>query len=304
MSDRCGAAGIGRYCANCGTVLAGGRDLSVKHFLKEAAFAFTDFDSALIASFRALIFKPGVLTAEYLRGERHRFLPPFRVFLFCNILYFLAVAQFHVTVLTAPLRVQADEMTYFKVSRAILATRYPALTKSATAAEKATSDLVDAAITTKYDGVTEGIGKLIVVVLIPFYALLFEVLFVGSKRYFAEHLIFATHFVAFLLLAIPLTGIAAGGVAYLVSRLTPLRVPDSEFVYGGAVLAAVGIYAFVAQRTVYHSARISTVDSHGGGCRNHRPDDRCIQIRALSGDALLDCLGRIQTIGTVSGCLI
>ena len=94
---RCGAEGIGRYCSSCGSALGRQRDLSVRHFLREAALAVTDFDSALIASFRSLFARPGELTVEYLHGARHRFLPPFRVFLLCNLLYFVAVDRLHMT---------------------------------------------------------------------------------------------------------------------------------------------------------------------------------------------------------------
>lgn len=108
----CGAHDVGRFCSNCGSALADRRDLSVKHFLREAAAAVTDLDSALIGSFRALLLRPGELTIAYFRGDRQRYLPPFRVFLFCNLLYFVIVAQFGITVLTAPLATQLDEMSY------------------------------------------------------------------------------------------------------------------------------------------------------------------------------------------------
>lgn len=252
---RCGAEGIGRYCSACGNVLGGTRDLSVKHFLKEAALAVTDFDSALIASLRSLLVRPGELTAEYLHGARHRFLPPFRVFLLCNLLYFVAVDRLHVTVLTAPLVVQADQMTYRNASRAILAKHYPLMADTALA-RKPARDSLRKTIAAEYDGATEGIGKLIVVVLIPLFAVLFQAMFLGTKRFFAEHLVFATHFVSFFLLSIPLSGYLAAFGFFLLRRFDVHLPSDDESMYVAAMTALIGTYAYLGQRRAYGSARI------------------------------------------------
>jgi hypothetical protein len=256
---RCGAEGIGRYCSSCGSRLGGRRDLSVKHFLKEAALAVTDFDSALIATFRSLVTRPGQLTVEYLYGARHRYLPPFRVFLLCNLLYFVAVDRLHISVLTAPLDVQADEMMYRNTSRAILAKRYPLMTDRSPA-RKAARDSLRTAVTTKYDAATEGLGKLIVVVLIPVYALLFQVMFIGAKRFFVEHLVFSTYFVSLFLLAIPVAGYVAALVLLLLSRLANVHPSDdNEAAYIAAFTALIGLYAYFGQRRVYQSGRIATL---------------------------------------------
>jgi hypothetical protein len=254
----CRAPVVGSYCSNCGRPAGARRDLSVKHFLREAVLAVTDVDSALIGSFRALLLRPGQLTLEYLRGDRHRYLAPFRVFLLCNVLYFVAVAQFHVTVLTAPLAVQLDEMSYKTASRGIMIRRYPALVQRATPGQQARSAAMRASITTKYDGVTEEIGKLIVVVLIPFYALVLLALFIGTKRYFAEHLIFATHLVALFLIIIPASGLALSGLLMLAQLVTHARMPESEELYAGSMILWFSAYAFVAQRVVYGAGRLAT----------------------------------------------
>ncbi|MEP6494661.1 MAG: DUF3667 domain-containing protein [bacterium] len=256
---KCGAEGIGGFCGNCGAKLAVRRDLSVKHFLAEATVAVTDFDSALISSFRTLFHTPGVLTASYLSGERYRFLPPFRVFLLCNLLYFVAVAHFGFTVLSAPLRVQADEMTYHTITQAVLTKRLHFEKPAVTAAQKAHREAIQKSFETKYDGATEGIAKVIVVVLIPLYAILLQVLFVGARRFFAEHLIFSTHFVAYLLIAIPAVGLSISGYRIALYSVTHILPPDDEILYGTAIMIAVGAYVYAAQRVVYGSGRLATL---------------------------------------------
>jgi Protein of unknown function (DUF3667) len=255
---RCGAEGVGRFCSNCGSALADRKDLTVRHFLREAAAAITDLDSALISSFRALLFRPGQLTAAYFRGERHRYLPPFRVFLLCNLLYFVVVAQFGITVLTAPLEVQLDAMTYRSASRAIMVKRYPALVQTATPGQRERAKALRASLTTRYDSATDAVAKLIVVVLIPFYALVLQALFVGTRRFFAEHLVFATHLVGFILLCIPATGLALTGYYRILILTTSFRGSDSELPYVVSVSLLFSTYAYVAQRTVYGSGRLAT----------------------------------------------
>lgn len=255
---RCGAQSVGQYCSSCGSAIAGRRDLSVKHFLREAAAAVTDLDSALIGSFRALILRPGELTTAYLHGDRHRYLAPFRVFLFCNLLYFVAVAQFGITVLTAPLEVQMDEMTYRHVSRAIMVKRYPALTQAATAGQRERRDAMRRDLTARYDAATESVAKLIVVVLIPFYALVLLVLYAGTGRYFAEHLTFATHLVGLFLLAIPASGLALTGFLRMLA-LVGVRPDAGELPYVSLVTLWLGAYAYAGQRVVYGSGRLVTL---------------------------------------------
>jgi hypothetical protein len=115
-----------------------------------------------------------------------------------------------------------------------------------------------ASITAKYDSVTEEVGKLIVVALIPFYALVLAILFVGTGRYFAEHLVFATHLVAFFLLAIPSSGIAVMGWLLLSRLVAHTPMTDNELVYGGSIMLWFSSYAYVAQRVVYSAGRAAT----------------------------------------------
>jgi hypothetical protein len=89
-----------RACLNCGTVLTGTfcaecgqRDLppepDARELLAEAWDAFVSVDGKVAQTFRLLLTKPGVLTAEYLSGRRARFLPPLRLYLLCSVLFFL-----------------------------------------------------------------------------------------------------------------------------------------------------------------------------------------------------------------------
>lgn len=45
-------------------------------------------DSRLTQSLPALLFRPGLLSKEYLRGRRQRYLDPIRMFITITVLYF------------------------------------------------------------------------------------------------------------------------------------------------------------------------------------------------------------------------
>lgn len=227
------------------------RDLSLKHFLKEAFVAVTDVDSALVASFRWLVTRPGALTIEYLEGDRARFMTPFRLFLLCNVIYFVVVAQFGVRVLTTPLSVQTNQMGYRDVTRMIVAHRLGEDDAVMTLDAAAKRDSVRRMFAVKYDGATEGVGKVIVFVLIPLYALVLQLLYAGRDRFYAEHLVFSTHLIAFLMLAMAALGSIAGIFGGMAHQLSVVRGDADELIYSAILTVAFSVYVFRAQRVAY-----------------------------------------------------
>ncbi len=78
----------GHFCPNCGQ--------SLTEFDRPFGFVFYDFlgnvvafDSRLFKTIYSLILKPGHLTAEFFRGKRMSYAPPFRIFIFLSFLLFL-----------------------------------------------------------------------------------------------------------------------------------------------------------------------------------------------------------------------
>jgi len=77
----CGAQLVGRYCHRCGEKLPDVHDLTIKHFLHHGLDELTHFDSKIFRTVQALLFRPGLLTVEYLAGRRQRYVLPLRLFL-------------------------------------------------------------------------------------------------------------------------------------------------------------------------------------------------------------------------------
>jgi hypothetical protein len=84
----CGHVLHGQYCGICGQ-RSSSRLISLWGLIAEGLGDLLDMDSRLWRTLRALLFRPGFLTAEYLEGRRARFMPPFRMYLAFSLLFFL-----------------------------------------------------------------------------------------------------------------------------------------------------------------------------------------------------------------------
>ena len=76
----CNTLLTGKYCHECGEKPPDAHDLTLKHFFHHGLHEFTHLDSKIFRTLRALVFKPGTLTAEYLAGRRNRYVLPLRLF--------------------------------------------------------------------------------------------------------------------------------------------------------------------------------------------------------------------------------
>src|SRR6476620_5901063 len=88
----CGLPLQGRYCHACGQKAAHS-EITVGELVHEAIHEFAHLDdSKIVQTLKLLLFKPGELTAEFLRGRRVRYVPPLRLYLVCSLLFFALAA--------------------------------------------------------------------------------------------------------------------------------------------------------------------------------------------------------------------
>lgn len=86
----CGAVLTAKYCANCGQKKVDRRDLSIRRFFGHLINELTDLQSnRILRTFGALLFKPGLLTSEYLAGKKGFHIGPVRLYLTLSAIYFL-----------------------------------------------------------------------------------------------------------------------------------------------------------------------------------------------------------------------
>jgi hypothetical protein len=86
--ENCGTALQGPFCHHCGQ-----HDFdahrSFGHTFLEALENFFHFDAKFFRNIVTLLFRPGVLTAEFNAGKRAAQMPPFRLYLFTAFFFFL-----------------------------------------------------------------------------------------------------------------------------------------------------------------------------------------------------------------------
>jgi Protein of unknown function (DUF3667)/Domain of unknown function (DUF4286) len=87
----CGEVLTGQHCSHCGQ-RARVRVLSLGGLLRDLFGDMIDFDSRIWRTLFPLAFRPGQLTAEYLRGRRTYYTPPFRMYLTLSVVFFLATS--------------------------------------------------------------------------------------------------------------------------------------------------------------------------------------------------------------------
>ena len=84
----CGTPLHGQYCWQCGQ-RSRVRLITLWELLRDAVGDLFELDSRLWRSLKPLVFRPGLLTSDYLAGRRARYMPPFRMYLVLSIIFFL-----------------------------------------------------------------------------------------------------------------------------------------------------------------------------------------------------------------------
>lgn len=226
----CGGPLLGPYCHACGEKSVEGRDLSLRHFAAEAAQELTSVErSKLFRTARALLFSPGLLSAEYFSGRRGRYLKPLNL---CLVVFALSLFFYS---------------AYKPVSMYDLE-RYIALDETGNIttlvdrwAER--KGLPRGVLVEKISDKWHGFMSLFQPLNVLLLALILQAVFLFSRRYFVEHLVFAMHFLAFTVLTVVLLF-----PVYLLTGINPSPATKALAVFKWSVDFA---YIFFALRAFY-----------------------------------------------------
>lgn len=89
----CNARVFGPYCHVCGQENLEPKETAwglVLHFFND----ITHFEGKFISSLRYILFRPGLLTAEYMRGRRASYMNPVRMYVFTSAFFFILFFSF------------------------------------------------------------------------------------------------------------------------------------------------------------------------------------------------------------------
>jgi hypothetical protein len=228
----CGKPVTGRFCGQCGEQRVTAHDHSIRHFAEHVFESLTHFDFKSLRAFKTLVVRPGLLTREYLDGRRRRYVGPIQLFVIANVLFALAGPNSFRT----PLSVQEHDRPF------------PAFKQALVAQAIADRDLDREEFSRAFDEAAGLQAKTWVFAMIPALALVTAALY-GFRRYYFEHLIFATHFYTFLLLwMLVATRLLAGGLALAGSRLTN---PEFDTAVSSIIVVGLAGYLFGAFRAAF-----------------------------------------------------
>jgi hypothetical protein len=169
------------FCANCGQPTPVHR-FTTKHFLHEGFHAFTHADKGLFNLLKELLIRPGVVAREYIAGKRKKYFNPFT--------FFLILAAFYV--FAGSLKMASTHELDQTIPVQIIQIKNPVAKQQAIDTYK--RGMKAKLFMTKY-------SNTVAMVAVPFFALLFWLIYYRKKYNYAEHLLANLLFVSFANLA-------------------------------------------------------------------------------------------------------
>ena len=240
--------------------------------VSEAFDNIFSFDSRTARTLFALFFRPGFLAAEYVAGRRARYIQPLRLYLIASILFFLFLsaqnlfsAQSPVTFITDGAGVEVatqdseqqpeqdteKDAAYVEADSAIddihanvqlpglsaeqntkLGNRLEAQARKAVElAKQDPSELISLLL---------DIAPPVLFILLPIFALILKLAYLGSGRFYTQHLILAVHNHSFIFLALLLEGL-----------LTPVEQSIGTEIPSTVLSIWIPIYMYMSLLRVY-----------------------------------------------------
>lgn len=248
LCPSCGAACDLKFCASCGEKRPSEHDLSLGHLISHASETFFHWDSRILRTFRVLFTKPGMLSAEYVAGKRKPYAHPFQVFFIANLIYFLVYPILGWTGLKTPLYIYRTIMPYSGWATRMAAHR------------AAVQGLSMAEFARRFDHFADLQSRSLILLMVPLFALVLLGLEWRKKRYFGEHLVFALHWSALWLVAVPIVIYGGATAVLMILRRWGITFRGGDamdltiFVFSCAVLAP---YASKALQSFYGDSRLA-----------------------------------------------
>jgi hypothetical protein len=191
----CDAPARDTYCSNCGQATAL-HPPTVREFTHEFLQHHVALDGSLWRTLKALLVKPGLLTADYFAGRRARYIGPLRLYLTASVVLFALVGLGDGTQI-------AGGMVQFKVpdepTKNDIVIAPPALGEKLSGigfvdrAIRRISGMTRAERTAHINAGVRQYLPYVLIVLVPVLALYLKLLYWNRHRFYGEHLVVAFH---------------------------------------------------------------------------------------------------------------
>jgi hypothetical protein len=273
--SNCGETLAGAFCHACGQKRFVESDRRFGHLLHQFVASATDLDGRFWRTIRALAFQPGLLSREYFDGRRAHWLSPVSLFLAVSVVYFIAPSlggdltlQFNQQVSghIRQLALGPDETLsarqlastgqfYSSLTGRWIDERVQQRDEAARAASAGGPSQPSVASGTgysyrdyrlAYDAKANDVSKAMVILHVPIAALALMLMFARQRRYYAEHFVFALHYLAFWMLSLQFV-LQIGNLVNLLPA--GLHLPDAA--YDWLMRTLLPAYAVLAVRRAY-----------------------------------------------------
>jgi len=223
------------YCSQCGEKRRDRTEWKLSNIASEMFAEFTNLEhSKLWQTFRLLLFKPGQLTRDYWNGRRKRYLGPVKLYF---IFFALSLVLYSIHRPTAVYDIRT-------LAAADAAGKIPRILQSLAETRKTSVEQVAQELNARWQSYI----SLSQVVYPLFVALTLMILLRRRRLFFAEHLIFALHILAFLFLSFVIfwPAFLLFGIRTTADQYTPAFLAVS-----GGSLIWTSVYLLLALRRAY-----------------------------------------------------
>lgn len=181
----CEATLVGKFCHSCGQKMLEPSERTFKHFVFQFFGSAFFLENNFLKNIWTLLVKPGKLSLDFMEGRRKRWMPPFSLFFLINIFYFwyTPFSDFNLT-----LREHMNVSPYSVFATALV------------------NDYVDSnpvrleEFAERFNKKSSTYVNSLIVLHVPLLASFLSLLFYKKRYYFADHFIFALHFLGYILL--------------------------------------------------------------------------------------------------------
>jgi len=244
----CGAEVTDKYCPNCGQPNLEINE-NVFHMAVHFLADYFHYDSKFVRSLLPLFTKPGFLTKEYWEGKRTSYIHPLRLYFFVTIIFMIATTYFY--------HHFDKEVRRSIIYKSVVVTKdsIPAQASDSLKhiAQKSKEEQQRKEEDKAVDKLGEGMNnffrdlKYISFFLLPFYALIFKLLYIRRKHFYVQHLVYTLHLQSFVYILVS------------IAVLIPFVFPESMHWLRRSVLVIVMIYIAISFRYLYHQVWWKTV---------------------------------------------
>ena len=222
------------YCPACGERHLHPHQLTLTGLAEQAVESLSHVDGRIARTMRTLLLKPGRLTEAWIRGERRGWMGPFQLFLFLNIVFFFSQSLSGLSVLSAPLHDLTPSAQHM------------------VDAHLAKHGGTQAELKPVFDRQQTTNAKLLVLIMVPLFAVALVILFPLRPRLAAIHLVFALHFYALMLACLSVLFPLLGLILTMVPHRAPYTDPGLlDDVVSSIELALILLYLWPAVGRVY-----------------------------------------------------